>query len=103
MKRQTAIRIITLLAVCALSVAGVVYPTSAQDVNLHGWATRSSSSTTLLEVAFVDGRVGWAVGTGGAILSTADGGATWTPQESGTTFPLHSVSFVDSSTGVGRG
>ena len=35
----------------------------------------------------------------GTILATANGGATWTPQTSGTEADLRSVSFVDAQTG----
>ncbi len=42
-----------------------------------------------------------AVGDLGTILRTTDGGATWTPQTSGTTGPLYGVSFVDANTGTG--
>ena len=48
---------------------------SAQTVNLYGWTTQSSL-VTILDVEFVDERTGWAVGTGGMILLTSDGGAT---------------------------
>ena len=46
-----------------------------------------------------------AVGTGGTIIRTTDGGVTWTPQTSGTTAWLLGVSFSDRSAGttVGSG
>jgi photosystem II stability/assembly factor-like uncharacterized protein len=34
----------------------------------------------------------WAVGTGGAILGSTDGGVTWAPEASGTTTDLRAVS-----------
>lgn len=40
-------------------------------------------SVSLTALAFVDAKVGWAVGHGGAILSTADGGDTWVKQADG--------------------
>jgi photosystem II stability/assembly factor-like uncharacterized protein len=43
------------------------------------------------------------VGVGGTIVRTTDGGATWTPQASGTTNILHGVSFVDANTGTAVG
>jgi len=42
-----------------------------------------------------DARHGWAVGSGGSIFATDDGGASWTPQTSGTEHWLTSVSFAD--------
>jgi len=41
-----------------------------------------------------------AVGAGGTILRTDDGGDTWTPQDSGTHNPLSGVSLVDDCTGT---
>ena len=40
-------------------------------------------STTLTAVFFVDDKLGWAVGHGGAILHTRDGGETWVRQTEG--------------------
>ena len=53
-----------------------------------------------------DGRTGWAVGDGGTILKTEDGGETWTPCTSDTRRWLRSVTFTaDRRTGwaVGNG
>ncbi|MCS0627889.1 YCF48-related protein [Telluria mixta] len=52
----------------------------------HGASWRQAStpvSITLTCVSFVDARLGWAAGHAGAILHTADGGATWTLQTDG--------------------
>ncbi len=52
----------------------------------HGATWRQASvpvSVSLTAVQFVDARRGWAVGHGGAVLSTADGGSTWTLQFDG--------------------
>ncbi|TCO81753.1 photosystem II stability/assembly factor-like uncharacterized protein [Plasticicumulans lactativorans] len=46
-----------------------------------------------------DGRSGWAVGDGGTIVATADGGASWRAQASGTPVGLRSVHFVDARHG----
>jgi len=40
-----------------------------------------------------DGRLGWAVGTGGTILATSDGGRSWAAQTSGVQAELLSVQF----------
>ena len=45
-------------------------------------------------VSFVDANNGWAVGNGGTILHTSNGGATWSTQRSGTFNDLFGVSFV---------
>lgn len=64
-----------------------------------------SGNATLNDVAFATNRIGWAVGTGGMIITTFDGGQTWARQTSGTTAELRSVFFVDVNTGwaVGGG
>jgi len=56
-------------------------------------------------VAFADERRGWAVGAGGLVLKTADGGRTWHAQESGVESDLHDVKFLDEREGwaVGGG
>src|SRR5262249_52363407 len=58
-----------------------------------------------LAVAFADAAVGGAVGAGGAVLKTTDGGATWTPQPSGTAAPLFGVAAAsaDAAWAVGAG
>lgn len=55
---------------------------------------------TLYDVCFTDGDTGTAVGAGGTIIRTTDGGVTWTMQESGTEAVLRAVSFVDTYTGT---
>jgi len=56
-------------------------------------------------VCFKGAERGWAVGSGGVILATADGGATWRPQDSGAAEDLFDVKFFDESEGwaVGGG
>ena len=47
-------------------------------------------------VHFVDGKRGWAVGTEGLVLSTTDGGLTWTeqsPKKAISRHPLNKVTF----------
>ncbi len=64
-------------------------------------ASDSSSSigSNLNGVKFTDSSHGWAVGYGGVILATTNGGGTWTPQTSGTTNDLYGVSFADQNHG----
>jgi len=59
----------------------------------------------LQSIFFIDVQRGWAVGYGGMILSTADGGKSWQPQASGTEARLYSVTFIDAQRGwvVGSG
>src|ERR1700753_3512871 len=48
------------------------------DEGLH-WTTKHSLSGggTLLNIAFPNAKFGFATGTGGAVLTTQDGGDTW--------------------------
>ena len=58
----------------------------------------------LFGVAFAPDAVhGWAVGSYGEILKTADGGRTWVMQTSGVRAHLYSVAFADPSNGVAAG
>jgi photosystem II stability/assembly factor-like uncharacterized protein len=54
----------------------------------------------LISVSFADANSGTAVGSGGTILRTIDGGRTWSSQAIGTTKDLYSVSFTDANTGT---
>ncbi len=68
----------------------------------HAQWTKQESGTTnyLYSVYFVDRDLGFAVGEGGTILKTVDGGTNWIRQNSGsTTNVFFSVFFVDSKTG----
>ena len=62
-------------------------------------------SRRLNAVCFVSAEQGWAVGAGGVIISTADGGRTWRPQASGVGDDLSDVRFFDERVGwaVGTG
>jgi photosystem II stability/assembly factor-like uncharacterized protein len=62
-------------------------------------------SRRLHAVCFASPERGWAVGDGGVIISTADGGQTWRPQTSGVGDDLFDVKFFDESDGwaVGGG
>jgi len=51
------------------------------------------------DVFLVDTLRGWAVGSGGAIYATNDGGITWVPQASGTTADLKKVFFLNANVG----
>lgn len=62
------------------------------------WAPQTSGVTTdLLAVSFVSTKVGWAVGKGGLILATTDGGTTWTKQKSNTRHTLEGVAAADAT------
>lgn len=63
----------------------------------------SGTSKTLESVYFTDTNTGYAVGWGGTILKTDNGGTNWITQTSGTLADLWSVYFTDANTGYSVG
>ena len=59
----------------------------------------SGSAATFLGMFFHDSQLGWAVGSGGTILKTIDGGRKWKKMSSGTTALLTAVNFRDARRG----
>lgn len=70
-----------------------------------GWYLQTSGTTAdLAGIAFRrDGRVGVAVGAGGAIVRTTDAGASWSVVTSGTTSDLRDVWYASDATVVAVG
>ena len=62
------------------------------------WLQPRPQGNQITAVDFVDGAVGLAVGTHGAILRSTDGGAKWSQQVSGTTANLYDVAAFDRRT-----
>jgi photosystem II stability/assembly factor-like uncharacterized protein len=54
-------------------------------------------------VWFFDANTGWAVGNGGRIIKTTNGGSTWAPQTSGTANNLTDVRFTSATAGYACG
>lgn len=68
------------------------------------WRTLAQpAEADLRKLAFTDDLTGWAVGDGGAIVHTRDGGQTWEKQTSPTDMNLVDVRMVDASTGFALG
>jgi photosystem II stability/assembly factor-like uncharacterized protein len=68
------------------------------------WEQQNSETTEdLNSVYFTDSNTGYAVGTGGTILKTTNGGLNWTPQNSNTSLTLTSVYFPKTDTGYAVG
>ncbi|MBI5701547.1 hypothetical protein HZC34_06905 [Candidatus Saganbacteria bacterium] len=84
----------------------LIYRASVDITIVSNWSKvydSSSEGTGLNSVYFIDTATGYAVGNGGAILKTTDGGATWTAQTSGSTQILNDVYFLNSSVGWASG
>ena len=64
---------------------------------------RSHRGSVLNSVAMPDARDAWAVGNGGVIMHSTDGGANWTVQASPTTDPLAGITFSDAQHGCAVG
>jgi len=78
---------------------GTILVSSPSSTSI-AWSPQTSGvSEDLSDIDFVDANNGWAVGTNGTILNTANGGSSWNPQTSNTTATLNSVSFADSQNG----
>ncbi|MEE9269605.1 MAG: hypothetical protein V3V49_05020, partial [Candidatus Krumholzibacteria bacterium] len=68
------------------------------------WVSQTSGTTNdLRDVSFTDAMTGTAVGRGGTIIRTTDGGRSWVSQTSGTLSTLLGVSFTDATTGTAVG
>lgn len=67
------------------------------------WEVTRPARGDLYAVTCIGDEYGWAVGAGGVILSSRDGGATWTAQTSPVTTALRGVRFFDALSGVAVG
>ncbi len=101
--RTRPLRIVRLLALSLLGafcLALLVPLGVAGAATFETWTPQSSGTAqSLYDAAFVNSKTGWAVGAGGTIRHTTNGGTTWTAQTSGTTQALYAVAFVDATKG----
>jgi photosystem II stability/assembly factor-like uncharacterized protein len=63
----------------------------------------SATPATLRAMVCVDDQLAWAVGDGGTILSTRDGGSSWSAQVAPATGTLWGASFADAGRGYAVG
>lgn len=78
---------------------GTAGPAMASHTESGDRSAISGLSHTLLDVTFTDESNGWEVGALGTIVKTADGGSTWSIQESGASTSLHDAFFLNARTG----
>ena len=81
-----------------VSTTGKVLKTTNAGDTWTAYASGILSTDNLNAVTFSSENIGWAVGPGGIIYKTTDGGVNWSLQTSGTTNDLNSVSVVNDST-----
>ena len=79
-------------------LVSVISFTSRSQVTIT-WHNPLPQGNTLFGVTSVDETTAVAVGAGGIILQTVNGGTTWNFQPSGTTEWLYSVNFANSFVG----
>jgi photosystem II stability/assembly factor-like uncharacterized protein len=65
----------------------------------ESWTTVLNTDMPLFSIFFITELIGYAVGTGGTIIKTMDGGSNWNFQASGFTGGLRDVYFADIDTG----
>ncbi|MEK7269083.1 MAG: YCF48-related protein [Nitrospirota bacterium] len=92
---RRVMRGVTLIVVGVLLGLAAGRPVTGADARAVAVVQKSGTEVTLLGVFFRNANMGWAVGAGGAILNTADGGKRWKPVSSGTTVLLTGVFFAD--------
>ena len=85
-------------ACCLLLTACCLLP-AAHARNAAWEKQRTGTFAWLHAVFFVDERRGWAAGSKGALLSTADGGATWELRKRPTEDAVRDIFFRDAETG----
>jgi len=95
-----------LLALLAAGAAGPLSPSGAQPRQDPGpWSTVLECGVDLHDLSFYELHKGWAVGDGGTILNTVDGGPHWMWQPSDTEQDLYGVDMFNRYVGwaVGAG
>lgn len=100
-RKFSAIAVTAMVAVMVFAFVPAAYAAGS-------WSARTAGTSSSLDgVCFVDNSRGWAVGSGGTIRKTTDGGATWVSQTvtPATSNLLEAVTFTDRYTGwaVGQG
>ena len=94
--------------VLSLILMSLLFISCAQDTRDITWEqVNSGSSAHLYGVSFLDGKNIWVVGSGGIVLSSEDGGKSWSgnDERSIATYTLTHVNFTTPINGwiVGRG
>jgi photosystem II stability/assembly factor-like uncharacterized protein len=84
-------------AIKILMIAALLF--AVQSVNAEWVKQKTSTFAWLRDVFFVSESKGWIVGSDGTLITTTDGGLTWTPSKRVSTDTILQVHFVDENTG----
>lgn len=63
------------------------------------WSRLPTSTNAFYQIFFLDENTGWCGGSSGMMRATADGGATWATQNSGTSWTIYGIHFLSATTG----
>jgi photosystem II stability/assembly factor-like uncharacterized protein len=85
------------------SYNGVVVHALGADAAWNRQPSQAARGNALPATAFADSLHGWAVGDGGTVIHTSDGGRTWSAQDSSVDVGLEGVAFADEHTGFAVG
>jgi photosystem II stability/assembly factor-like uncharacterized protein len=90
-------KLVVSLCLVLLSIIPAISQTGAQA---GSWARQKAGTMAWLRsVFFLDHNRGWAVGSKGTLLKTADGGLNWKPETSPTTAIVRDIFFLDEQNG----
>jgi photosystem II stability/assembly factor-like uncharacterized protein len=89
--------VIGLTLVFGMFVVGAGGATTTGYQDLPGWHWVAGG--TIRGASFINSTSGWAVGDGGLIIHSSNGGVTWRPLASGTNANLRDVQFLDDNHG----
>src|SRR6266581_320953 len=92
MGRPDAVGLVAVLAVLA-GLFSVSLARAASPAREPVQVVKSGTTVTLYGIVFASPTAGWVVGSGGTILATTNGGASWKPQKSGSRENLYDVAF----------
>ncbi len=84
-------------------VGGIVLKTSDSGKTWTQQLRTNGITDTLTSIQFVSPTTGYAVGTNGVLLTTSNGGTTWTKQDSKTVRSLYGVFFLNETLGFAVG
>lgn len=88
-----------IVALLVPALAAAYLSTGATADRSWFWQNQVPQGNPLRGMSWSDASNGWAVGVGGTLLRTSDGGLTWSAQDPQTKNDLTGVSFVSSTTG----